>query len=118
MHSNSVASRDAPSSASAYTGSTRVVPFFAVLMSVANIGGDVAKFAGAAMTDALGVTNNNFAHLWVVVALRIAACSIPAILAGILGKVYTAHRSLACALSLCVSAVSLLFLIFMLCNFQ
>eukprot|EP01052_Picozoa_sp_SAG31_P068154 SAG31_NODE_26958_length_433_cov_1.392216_1_plen_90_part_10 len=32
--------------------------FFAVLMSVANIGGDVAKFAGAAMTDALGVTNN------------------------------------------------------------
>jgi hypothetical protein len=50
-------------------------------MSVANIGGDVARFTGAALTAAFGVTATDFRNLWAVVLLRILCCAIPAALA-------------------------------------
>ena len=58
--------------------------FFAVLMSVSNIGNDVSRFVGAGLTSYYGVTNTNFESLWIVVALRIVACGIPAVLALVL----------------------------------
>ena len=54
--------------------------FFASIMSVANWGGDVARFGGAGLLAALGVTATDFENLWVAQVIRIGCCAIPALL--------------------------------------
>tara|TARA_Y100000592_G_scaffold32332_1_gene51368 strand:- start:4749 stop:6080 length:1332 start_codon:yes stop_codon:yes gene_type:complete len=50
---------------------------YSTLMAVANLGGLVASWLGAALSDAFGITNDNYEHLWQMSVLCAALSIVP-----------------------------------------